>query len=250
MEASPTSEPEAAGEHDLIADLVRRTELVAAAATEAVSGLDDPAAAGAQGGTEGELTGAIVERLRDVHAECERIHGILDRVSGMIGEATPQGLAAAPTKAVDPAADAAESVATEPEAIAAMAPPTSAPVHVPGPADEEPQTGSEPDIGFESAADGELDADMEPNTESPTAVPADQFTPPTPDQRPTTVSYPGTAAPEQSEESALGRPPSEGIRLLATQMAVAGESREDIEHRLRSDFGVADADLVVRELFG
>lgn len=39
----------------------------------------------------------------------------------------------------------------------------------------------------------------------------------------------------------------EGARLLATQMFVAGSSREDIAERLRRDFGIdgADADAVV-----
>ena len=43
---------------------------------------------------------------------------------------------------------------------------------------------------------------------------------------------------------------SAGIRLLATQMSVAGSDREEIERRLREDFGVANATDVVAGIFG
>jgi len=43
---------------------------------------------------------------------------------------------------------------------------------------------------------------------------------------------------------------SEGVRLLATQMSVAGSSMDEIAARLREDFGVEDANGVVRQLFG
>ena len=40
------------------------------------------------------------------------------------------------------------------------------------------------------------------------------------------------------------------MRLLATQMAVAGEGAGDIERRLREDFGVPNAAAIVKDLFG
>lgn len=43
---------------------------------------------------------------------------------------------------------------------------------------------------------------------------------------------------------------SDGVRLLATQMSVAGASLDEIVRQLRDDFGVPDADVVVWELFG
>ena len=72
----------------------------------------------------------------------------------------------------------------------------------------------------------------------PIAIPSEQYVS---GQTPEPVAYEGAGAPAA---------PSEGIRLLATQMAVAGESVADIEQRLRTDFGVTNADQVVRELFG
>ena len=43
---------------------------------------------------------------------------------------------------------------------------------------------------------------------------------------------------------------SEGVRLIATQMAIAGSSRTEIERRLRSQFGVRDADVALDDIFG
>jgi hypothetical protein len=57
-------------------------------------------------------------------------------------------------------------------------------------------------------------------------------------------------APEAPE--APMEPPriSEGVRLLATQMSVAGSSVTEIARRLHDEFGVENSDLLVRELFG
>lgn len=47
-----------------------------------------------------------------------------------------------------------------------------------------------------------------------------------------------------------GRPPSEGARLLATQMAVAGASREEILARLHDEFGIDDPGPLVSGILG
>jgi hypothetical protein len=44
--------------------------------------------------------------------------------------------------------------------------------------------------------------------------------------------------------------PSEGAQLLATQMAVAGSTREEIASRLRNDFGVGDAESMLDSILG
>jgi hypothetical protein len=43
---------------------------------------------------------------------------------------------------------------------------------------------------------------------------------------------------------------SEGVRLIATQMAIAGSSRSEIENRLRIQFGVVDAEQALDDIFG
>ena len=43
---------------------------------------------------------------------------------------------------------------------------------------------------------------------------------------------------------------SECVRLIATQMAIAGSSRSEIERRLRIQFGVVDAGRALDDIFG
>jgi hypothetical protein len=60
------------------------------------------------------------------------------------------------------------------------------------------------------------------------------------------------ARPQPAAQPRASGPPqdvSAGLRLLATQMAVAGSSREEIEARLRSEFGVVDTNSVLAEVF-
>jgi hypothetical protein len=46
----------------------------------------------------------------------------------------------------------------------------------------------------------------------------------------------------------IGRPVSDGVKLLAAQMALNGESHDEIQLRLRSEFGVTDSATAVREV--
>lgn len=50
------------------------------------------------------------------------------------------------------------------------------------------------------------------------------------------------------ENSRSREPSSDGLRLLATQMAVAGSTREEIETRLQDEFGVKDASQILGSL--
>ncbi len=43
---------------------------------------------------------------------------------------------------------------------------------------------------------------------------------------------------------------SEGLRLIANQMANSGATRTEIEHRLRTQFGVRDAEQALDDIFG
>jgi hypothetical protein len=54
---------------------------------------------------------------------------------------------------------------------------------------------------------------------------------------------PGSAAGAQRSDAA-------GARLLATQMAISGSSREEIAHRLRSGFEIEDADAILDAILG
>jgi hypothetical protein len=62
-----------------------------------------------------------------------------------------------------------------------------------------------------------------------------------------------SAPPEQVADSAAAgrsRNGSAGARLLATQMAVSGSSREEIEARLRSGFEIDDASGILDAILG
>ena len=77
------------------------------------------------------------------------------------------------------------------------------------------------------------------------AVPSTEATPtPTPVPRP--APDPEPAAVESTEQR--GTPA--GARLLATQMAVSGSSREEIEARLRSGFEIEDTAAILDAILG
>jgi hypothetical protein len=54
----------------------------------------------------------------------------------------------------------------------------------------------------------------------------------------------------QAPDPPSGGVPSDGARLLAAQMAVAGSSRDEIETRLRDEFGIQDAGPILDGILG
>lgn len=55
---------------------------------------------------------------------------------------------------------------------------------------------------------------------------------------------------EERPPEAGARSDSAGARLLATQMAISGSSREEIAHRLRNGFEIEDADAILDAILG
>lgn len=55
-------------------------------------------------------------------------------------------------------------------------------------------------------------------------------------------SIPGTFSPRPPESS-------EGIRLVATNLALNGATREEVDARLREAFGVQDNDVLIDQVF-
>jgi len=55
---------------------------------------------------------------------------------------------------------------------------------------------------------------------------------------------------DPSAEAGARRSDAAGARLLATQMAISGSSREEIAHRLRSGFEIEDADAILDAILG
>jgi hypothetical protein len=79
-----------------------------------------------------------------------------------------------------------------------------------------------------------------PAAEAPQAPP-----PPAPPQAASAPAPPPAAQPAAGDAAT-----SDGARLLAAQMAVAGSSRQEIEARLRSEFGIEDAAPILDGILG
>jgi cell division septum initiation protein DivIVA len=58
------------------------------------------------------------------------------------------------------------------------------------------------------------------------------------------------AGEEERPPEVGARSDSAGARLLATQMAISGSSREEIAHRLRNGFEIEDADAILDAILG
>ncbi len=66
----------------------------------------------------------------------------------------------------------------------------------------------------------------------------------------TAVAEPEDQEPEPEPQPAPGRGSPAGARLLATQMAVSGNSREEIELRLRNGFEIDDTTAILDAILG
>jgi hypothetical protein len=77
---------------------------------------------------------------------------------------------------------------------------------------------------------------------------ADELDPPAAQARPSHLAVAHDPPPEQG--AAGRRSGSAGARLLATQMAVSGGSREEIEERLRSRFEIEDMSEILDAILG
>ncbi len=204
------------------------------------------------------LASALVDRTEEIRSDCGRLSALMERTATLIAARDSR------------AATQAEPV-REPEPTSFPPPVASPPVE----ALREPEPEPEPEV-VEPAAEPVIEPEaagpaVEPAAE-PESVPPP---PPAPASEEAAVPEPplgdpnGSAGdPEQvadgvagsrprwlarREQSAEPAPPggtSEGVRLIATQMAIAGSSRSQIERRLRIQFGVRDADQALDEIFG
>lgn len=157
-------------------------------------------------------------------------------IAGLAGVAGVAGVAAAGPEAPEIAPESPSEVETEPEATV--------------------EPGAEPAVDVtaeEPAAEADVPADAPPAGEPaamapPPGAPVEM---PPPQDAPVVAEEAAAVAP--GEESADPDEPvhvSEGVRLLATQMSVAGASSGDIAKRLHDDFGVENADRLIAHLFG
>ena len=116
----------------------------------------------------------------------------------------------------------------------------AAPQSLPPAADPEATGEEEPAPAHEPAPLRPRASHLKP-VESP--PPEEEPEPETPQDRPPQEPY-------VERRRSGGGIPTAGARLLATQMAVGGSSRAEIEQRLRSDFGIENAEEMLDGILG
>jgi hypothetical protein len=217
-EAASESEPAA----DPLAEMAARIRELDAAAESAAARIDAAAESLRAGQlAEGSATrtdllaglgAALVERTEEIRADCARLTALMERTANLIAQRDAAEPAGEAGREAGPAPDPPVAEPSTPE----LATELGALLPEPYPdLDPDPQGDPEPAV----------EAEAEPPPPVPDPLPAD----------PETGHLPGT---------------SEGVRLIATQMAIAGSSRPEIERRLRIQFGVRDADHALDEIFG
>ncbi|HEY8002309.1 MAG TPA: hypothetical protein VID76_10240 [Solirubrobacterales bacterium] len=160
------------------------------------------------------LASALVDRTETIRADCRRLSAMMERTARLVAD----GDSAAGVGGPEVRDDAAATDDEDPD-------------------EDLPSTDAEsgaPREPTESAVDpGTRDHDQEPAARAGATDPGARWL--------TTRS--GASAPAASVAS-------DGVRLIATQMALAGSSRLEIERRLRIQFGVDDADRALDDIFG
>jgi len=170
---------------------------------------------GREAGTSGlvaDVAEALVERTEAMRADCERLSSLLRRSRAAIAASVGEDAPPAPEPAV---------------------------------AEPEPEREAKPKISFQ----------LPPNWRFWRRDRVEE--PPRPELAPPRLPRPDYAAAgvgplaARPDGGAPNRVPvPEGVRLIATQMAVAGSSRAEIERRLQRQFGIVDAASVLDEVFG
>jgi hypothetical protein len=160
-----------------------------------------------------DLTDTLIRQAELVKRQSDELLGALDSARGELATRVGQEL---PAPGVPPA------------------PEPAAPLHEPAPAPATPRVPHLQPVESEPP-------NLEPvQPVQPDPAPAQPSAPPGTPSGP--FSAPATPPPTVA--------PSDGARLLAAQMAVAGSSREEIEMRLREEFGIQDAAPILDGILG
>lgn len=228
LDDQPDSSTSPAGDTAAVAAILREhIGALAAAADDAVAGIDRDRDELAAGELSDDLLDSVEERVRDLAADCRRLSSILEGFGDLVEE-TSAGAGDA-----DASAGAPGAVETE----------DAPPEQVSGPGDaieerplDEDDPDAEEDDWDEDDEDDEDDLeDLDESADLADVGEGEQIAAPTPQ-------------PQDEDDDPIEL--SSGIRLLATQMSVAGAERDEIARRLREDFGVENSDRVVAQLFG
>ena len=164
------------------------------------------------------LTDNLVSRARAVAQQSDELIAALDDAGRrVLNNARPGGTG-------PPAPSPTDAVRAPPSTHEAAPPPKTQVERPPAPAQAPPPQAPPPQSPVREVPP------PPPVREAPPPAPAPELTPP--------PAAPPTDAPRVSE----------GARLLATQMAVAGSTRDEISWRLREEFGIQDATAILDEI--
>jgi hypothetical protein len=215
---------------------------------------------GSHDGVAEELARALATRADELRADADSLATILSRASQQLASAAPPAgaattepdLPAGPPAApppVTPAPAAPSSGGGAPFRKSSSAPPP-APAPSPPPAPEAAASAPFAVIATPVAAEepvDELEAEDPELDERLSQRVTDRFTPPEQAEGHAPARFKPRASTLHHGEDAPTYS-AEGVRLLATQMAVAGSSREEIEARLSEEFGVQDTSELLSEV--
>jgi hypothetical protein len=250
----PLEDPTRVGAATLAGALRERLDALRGAAEEARAGITADRArlsSSEEDEATSSLIAAVAERIDGIEADCRRLAGIM---SGF--EALTVEVAAPPPPPVAPAPVAPLPPPVAPPAPAvAPPPPSAAPVSLPPPPmtpPAQPAPPAGPPAAFPFPPPPPSEAYLPTPADDGETWPEPIGTPPS--GIPGFAGEPDAAVATDLEEvpSEPAEPAqiSEGIRLLATQMSVAGASNREIARKLHDDFGVENADALIAQLFG
>ena len=207
-----------------------------------------------------DLTDSLVSRARAVAQQSDELISAMDDAGRrVVGAATPgrnndaggypDDRLAEAAPAVEPTPPLQPPPPPEPAAQVQMPPVEQAPPPVQAPSPPPPAPAPIPPAAAPPPAAPPA-AEARP-TQLPPPPPAPEPPPaaaPSPSPPPRPVPERPTALPDTHEAPRPVGASSEGARLLATQMAVAGSSKDEIAWRLREEFGIEDSSAILAEI--
>jgi hypothetical protein len=177
-----------------------------------------------------DLTDTLIRQAELVRRQSDELLSALDSARGELASRIGQELSSGSA----PMAGQAPPAPQEPPTQEHAAPQTPRVPHL------QPVESDRPDLQAVESPPASEPGPEQPPAGGPPSSAAPSATPP----------QSGSPAAPPPQGSPPGGAPSDGARLLAAQMAVAGSSREEIETRLRDEFGIQDAGPILDGILG
>jgi hypothetical protein len=189
-----------------------------------------------------DLTETLVRQAELVRRQSDELLSALDAARSELAGRIGQELAPGPQAVPQPAALEGQTGG----GVQAGSPPEAAPPQQPEEAESvgPPAGGPGPRVPHLQPVESER-----PDLQAVESPPESESAPPQPASQPPPAPPPPSPI-KPSAPPSSGTAVSDGARLLAAQMAVAGSSREEIANRLRDEFGIQDAGPILDGILG